>query len=319
LYFSSATIAGAFGGLFAYLLQKLNGRAGLRGWQWIFLIEGLGTIFFAAIAFWKLPDYPSTAKFLTNDEREHLVEALKRDNAGEPSHFERKFIWETLKDSKSWMQTLIFLGTVMPLYAFSLFLPTIITALGYKANIAQLMTIPPYAIGCVFTIGTGTLSDRYKMRGPFVMGGALLGIIGYAMLYATSPTNHPGVGYAGSIIAACGVFPTIPIILAWGSGNAGSSLKKAVTIGLLSGVGNLGGICSSFIYRTKDTPRFHLGHSIVISFLCMAFTLSAFAMYLYDRLNKQKEEQCIKEGIDSSRKTEFALMGTNSPLFRYSL
>lgn len=103
------------------------------------------------------------------------------------------------------------------------------------------MTIPPYAIGCVFTIGTGILSDRYKLRGPFVMGGALLAIIGYAMLYATSPTNFPGVGYAGSIVAACGVFPTIPIMLAWGSGNAGSSLKKAVTIGLMSGVGNLGG------------------------------------------------------------------------------
>jgi Na+/melibiose symporter-like transporter len=103
------------------------------------------------------------------------------------------------------------------------------------------MTIPPYAIGCGCTILMGMMSDRYKMRGPFVMGGAFLAIVGYAMLYATSPSNLPGVGYAGSILAACGVFPTVPIMLAWGSGNAGSSLKKAVIIGLLSGIGNLGG------------------------------------------------------------------------------
>lgn len=85
------------------------------------------------------------------------------------------------------------------------------------------------------------LSDHFKVRGPFVMGCSLLAIAGYSMLYATSPKNLPGVGYAGAILAACGVFPTVPLMLAWGSGNAGSSLKKAVIIGLLSGIGNLGG------------------------------------------------------------------------------
>jgi hypothetical protein len=50
----------------------------------------------------------------------------------------------------------------------------------------------------------------------------------------------------------------------------------------------------------------------------MAFTTSAFATYLYDKLNKEKEAYCIKEGIDASRKTEFAALGTNSPLFRYA-
>lgn len=109
------------------------------------------------------------------------------------------------------------------------------------------MTIPPYAAGCVTTIVVGILSDRYKLRGPFVMGLSFLAIIGYAMLYATSPKNLPGVGYAGAILAACGVFPTVPIMLAWGSGNAGSSLKKAVIIGLLSGVGNLGGYVPAIV------------------------------------------------------------------------
>lgn len=73
------------------------------------------------------------------------------------------------------------------------------------------------------------------------MCSSLLAIIGYALLYATSPTYHPGVGYAGAILAALGVFPAVPVMLAWGSGNAGASLKKAVIIGLQSGVGNLGG------------------------------------------------------------------------------
>lgn len=89
------------------------------------------------------------------------------------------------------------------------------------------------------------LSDRYKLRGPFVMGLSAFAIIGYAIIDGTNPKTQPGAGYAATIIAACGVFPTVPIMLAWGSGNAGSSLKKAVVIGLLSGIGNLGGFVIS--------------------------------------------------------------------------
>ncbi len=73
------------------------------------------------------------------------------------------------------------------------------------------------------------------------MGCSLLAILGYAMLYTTNPATLPGVGYAGCILITCGVFPTVPLMLVWGSGNAGSSLKKGVIIGLQSGVGNLGG------------------------------------------------------------------------------
>lgn len=178
------------------------------------------------------------------------------------------------------------------------------------------------------------------MRGPFIMFCSLISIIGYAMLYATSPKKLPGVGYAGSILAALGIFPTIPLMLAWGSGNAGGSLKKGVTIGLQSGIGNLGGygylhflgwlsgyslhncdcsICSSFIYRTQDTPRFHLGHGIVIGFLCVAFIGSWCAIYIYDRMNKAKEQQCIKEGINVDNQTQYAIVGCDSPLFRYAI
>ncbi|KAF8900522.1 major facilitator superfamily domain-containing protein [Mucidula mucida] len=319
LYFSSATLSGAFGGLLAFAIEKMDGLGNLRGWAWIFLLEGLLTVVCSLIAFWRLPDYPETAKFLTPGEREHLVEALRRDNAGQPSHFEKKFVWETLCDYKSWLQTLIYIGLVMPLYSFSLFLPTIINALGYSASEAQLMTIPPYAAGCVCTILAGWGSDRMRLRGPFIMACALLAIVGYSMLYATSPTKLPGVGYAGAILAACGVFPTVPLMLAWGAGNAGSSLKRAVIIGLQSCIGNLGGICSSFIYRTQDTPRFHLGHAIVLSFLCMAFVVAACTTILYSRLNRAKHELCLLEKIDKERKEEFSHLGVDSPLFRYAL
>ncbi|KAJ7777299.1 major facilitator superfamily domain-containing protein [Mycena metata] len=318
-YFSAATLAGAFGGLLAFCIEKMNGLGGLPGWSWIFLLEGLVTIIISLVSFWAMIDYPSTATFLTPAEREHLLDVLRRDTAGEPSHFEMKFVWETFKSPKSWLQAVIFIGLTVPTYSFTLFLPTIIHALGFSATNAQLLTVPPYAAGCVFTISIGTLSDRTQIRGPFITVFSFLGIMGYIMLLATDPQKQPAVGYAGCIIAAIGIFPGIALSIAWSAGNAGGSLKKAVIIALVGSVGNLGGICASFVYRTQDTPRFRFGHSVAIGFLILSCLASLSATLWYRRLNQQKERLCRENNISLDRKADFSALGVDSPLFRYVL
>lgn len=92
-----------------------------------------------------------------------------------------------------------------------------------------------------------------------------------------------------------------------------------VVVGCRIGIGNLGGICSSFVYRAQDAPRYKLGHDVILSTLCMAFAGSAFMVWNLSRLNKLKEEQCKAEGITDERKSEFREMGDASPLFRYVL
>ncbi|KAJ6561201.1 MFS general substrate transporter [Mycena vulgaris] len=318
-YFSAATLAGAFGGLLAFCIEKMNGLGGLHGWSWIFLLEGLLTVIIALVSFRAMLDYPSTATFLTPDEREHLMDVLRRDTAGEPSHFEMKFVWDTLRNPKSWLQALIYIGITVPVYSFTLFLPTIIHALGFSATNAQLLTIPPYAAGCLSTIAFGALSDHTRARGPFVAGLSLLGIAGYILLLATDAVTQPAVGYAGCVIAAVGIFPAIPLTLAWSAGNAGGSLHKAVIFALIGMLGNLGGICASFVYRTEDSPRFLLGHGVVIGFLCMAFMGSLFATILYRRLNQAKEGLCAEKDVALHRKAEFSALGIDSPVFRYVL
>ncbi|KAJ7027912.1 major facilitator superfamily domain-containing protein [Mycena alexandri] len=318
-YFSAATLAGAFGGLLAFGIEKMNGLGGLPGWSWIFLLEGLVTIIISLVSFWTMIDYPSTATFLTPVEREYLLDALRHDTAGEPSHFEMKFVWDTLKSPKSWLQASIYIGLTVPIYSFTLFLPTIIRALGFSATNAQLLTIPPYAAGCVSTIGVGTLSDRTRIRGPFIAAFSLLGILGYIMLLATNPEKQPAVGYVGCIIAAIGIFPGIALSIAWSAGNAGGSLKKAVIIALIGGVGNLGGICASFVYRTQDAPRFRFGHGVAIGFLFLSCLGSSFATLWYRRLNRQKAHLCSEKNIPLDQKANFSALGVDSPLFRYVL
>ena len=83
-------------------------------------------------------------------------------------------------------------SVLIPVYAFSLFLPTIINDLGYQAAQAQLLSAPPYVAGCICTVIIGIVSDKYKSRGPFICLSTTVGIIGYSILYGTSSKQPNG-------------------------------------------------------------------------------------------------------------------------------
>lgn len=77
LFFSAASIAGAFSGLLAFGISKMDGVGGYEGWRWIFILEGLLTVIVAFLAFFVLHDFPETATFLTEEERAFVVYRLK--------------------------------------------------------------------------------------------------------------------------------------------------------------------------------------------------------------------------------------------------
>jgi hypothetical protein len=72
------------------------------------------------------------------------------------------------------------------------------------------------------------------------------------------------VQYAGTVLAAIGIYPQIPLGMAWNSGNIGGSLKRGTGIAMQVMGGNCGGIIASYVYLTRDGPRFITGHSILI-------------------------------------------------------
>ncbi|KAF8134535.1 major facilitator superfamily domain-containing protein [Boletus edulis] len=314
LFFSAATLAGAFGGLLAYCIEEMEGIGGLHGWQWIFCLEGLATTIIAFGAFFFMHDYPETASFLTATERYNITELLKQDSQSLATHYDFQFVLQALKDYKSYIQMGIFTGLLLTVYAIALFTPTIIDELGFSAANAQLLSVPPFVVGCVSTILVGVASDKLKIRGPFVIGGAFVSLIGYIILYTQT---SPGASYVGIIFAVAGVYPTIAVTITWAASNAGGDLKRGIVIAMVNGFGNLGGIGSSFVYR--DPPRFHIGHGTIMSWLSFSMLLSMFAMWNYNRINKQKEEQCRRDDITQDRMHEFQNMGDQSPLFRYTL
>jgi len=272
------------------------------------------TIIIGTISYFFIYDYPETASFLTEHEKLVVIQMVKEDRQGLATHYDIKFVWQALLDYKTYIQALIYMFFLIAGYSIVLFLPTIIHSLGYSAANAQLLSIPPYVVACIFTILTGYISDKLNLRGPFLVGGAIVAIIGYTILITET---RPGVAYVGTIIAAAGIFPTIAVNLAWAGSAAGGDVRKGVTFAMVIGLGNFGGVCSSFIYLKP--PRFFVGHGTNIALLALSMFLSLFMMWDFRRLNRAKEAYCAAQGLDDSRGGEFMELGSESPLFRFTL
>lgn len=153
-----------------------------------------------------------------------------------------QFIWQAFKDWKIYGQIGVYIGSVVlkyslsfvltdtflhsfliPVYALALFLPTIITELGFTAAQAQLLTVPPYIIAMPLTMYTSIISDRRALRGPFLLFWTAVGIAGFAILFSTA---HPWVAYVGSVIGAIGAVSPVPASLAWAGNNCAGDLKR---------------------------------------------------------------------------------------------
>lgn len=327
VFFSAATLAGAFGGLLARGIIEMGGVGGKPGWAWIFILEGLLTIFVAFFAKWAIHDNPETARFLTQEERDEVKNRLQLDRNSLADEYHRRYVNAAFKDWKIYVHMLITIGIYTPLYSISLFLPTIVKAMGYTNTKSQLMTVPPYVAGCAATIVSGWAADRAQARGLFMIGHNLCAIIGFVMLIAT---HNAAVQYVGTFLAVCGIYPNVPMGVAWNGNNIGGSTKRAVGIAMHVGFGNLGGVISSFAYRSAEGPRYFAGHGLLIGTLTMSTILCIFMHIYLKRENARKDEELrqrlgvtgpidIDEHYTEEMKVSEREKGDNASFFRYTV
>jgi Major Facilitator Superfamily len=143
-----------------------------------------------------------SAKFLTTTERREVFHRLQEDRNHLSDDFSLKYIKQAMTDWKIYVHMFITIGIFTPLYSISLFLPTIIKNLGYSNNTAQLMTVPPYVVACLFTIAAGYAADRMKQRGLFMLFFEVVAVLGFVLLLTT---DKPGIQYTGTFLAASGM------------------------------------------------------------------------------------------------------------------
>ncbi|KDQ61513.1 hypothetical protein JAAARDRAFT_76589 [Jaapia argillacea MUCL 33604] len=295
VFFSAATVSGAFGGLLAAAISNMEGVGGKAAWSWIFILEGLVTVAAGAASFWIIQDFPDNAKFLTEAERAVVIRRLQGDDqfsaAGEK--LKMKYIWKSLTDWKTWLAMVLYMGADGPLYAFSLFLPSIINEVGYKATPANLLTVPVYVLACIVTCLVGYFADRYGNRGYFNLGCLCVAAAGYIILIAS---RNAALSYFAVFLAACGIYPAIPNTIAWVSNNVEGSYKRSVTLAMTISFGNINGAVSSNVYRAIDKPWYTLGHGIVLLYIGLGI-IATIAMFFSLRAENARRDNGERDEV----------------------
>ncbi|KAG6041195.1 hypothetical protein E4U41_005685 [Claviceps citrina] len=333
LFFSAASVAGAFSGLLAFAISKMDGAAGLEGWRWIFILEGIATVLVACSARFLIHDCPDTASFLTGEERAFVVHRLLKDQGGsrdadadaegqqraesqaeQEDEFAWKYVWQAFGDWQVWVNIVMIWGATCPLYGISLFLPTIIKSLGYSKTEAQLMTVPIYITAAFLAVIVAFYSDKIGKRSPFLIGLMCLELVGFTMCIASS---NPRVVYAGVFIATCALYPVCPGVVTWLSNNLSGSYKRSAGMALQLGVGNFGGAMASNFYRKEDAPRYVLGHALELGFITMGIVAGLVLVLGYRRINGARERALARGEARQFTRAELSAQGDKAITFRY--
>lgn len=285
LFYTAASLSGAFGGLLARGLNAIGPAGGLEGFRWIFIIEGLATFVIGSLSYFFLPNSITTARFLTTAEKDHALLRL----AGS-AESDEPFSWSEVRrgifNVQVWLSALAYFAILCGLYSFGLFLPTIINA-GFASspNEAQLYTVPPYAVAAFFTIIVSLMSDRLSLRGPIMLVTLPVAIIGYGVI---SQTTNPKIQYGMTFLMATGMYASVPCILSWNSGNSAGHYKRATTSAVQLAIANAGGFVASFIYPKREAPRFEKSHSVILGLLCAAWLLILANVAWCWKINRDK-------------------------------
>ncbi|KAL9578288.1 MAG: hypothetical protein Q9212_005813 [Teloschistes hypoglaucus] len=345
MFFSAASVAGAFSGLLAYAIAKMDGVGGYEGWRWIFILEGILTVVVACCAFFTIYDFPETAKFLTEPERAWVIHRLRYQGSKESGqmvaenlpgsmefvplyfvylkHFFLQFPSSLAELSpKLTNRTFglpVYWGIVCPLYGTSLFLPSIIRELGYTSSTAQLLTVPIYITAAVLAVAVAWFSDRSGQRSPYIF--TCMCAIGIGFIICIAASAHggvPGVVYAGIFIAVCGIYPAFPGNVTWISNNLAGSYKRSAGMAIHIGVGNLAGAMASNFYRTTDSPKYLLGHGLELAFVAVGLCAVVGLRWNYRRINRARERVRLEGGQweDEAVNSE---KGDRAVTFRYVL
>lgn len=233
-YVGAGSAAGAFGGLIAYGVSFIHSP--IATWRILFLIEGLPTIALAAVIVVFLPGTPAQSRFLTPAQRELTQRRLTRQTGVSVTHtFDKSAFGRVFRTRTTYLNGLIYLGLNLSLGSVWGFLPTIIRSFGYSNARAQLMTVPPYAVAFVDTVGASYLSDRLRMRGPFVATLMLMSAVGFAILIGV-PSNN-AARYFATFLVVLGAFSNGPLMLSWAGNTADSHSAAAVRLGFMNSVG----------------------------------------------------------------------------------
>ena len=228
--------------LSTFILGAMNGVAGLRGWQWVFILEAIPALILSVVTWFYMTDHPSQAQWLEKEERDWLVqrqdaEVRQREEAHGMS------VWQTMKNPKVIALGIAGYGIANQIYGMTYFLPQIVKQFGLTNMQTGFVSMIPFGIGAIGMIWYGKRSDRVLERRSHT---AVTFLIAAAGLMAVGFSANPYWRMACLCFASFGVFAVLPVF--WSMPTAFlSGAAAAAGVAYINSIANIAGFVGPFL------------------------------------------------------------------------
>ncbi|KAL2814800.1 major facilitator superfamily domain-containing protein [Aspergillus granulosus] len=275
---SSEVAVLATGYIANYGLNQLHGRAGMEGWRWMYLIQGIISCGIGILTYWWMVDFPENAhksfRFLTEVEAKVATQRIQADRGDvilDP--FSWRKILVNFADPKLYGLACMYFLLNLVSTALNYFLPQIlVSGMGFSANDSILLSTPPYYYAILPVLLTSFLGDTYHIRGPLITFNALCLIAGFLMFGLPSSTSVP-VRYIGTFLATGAYVSNWAALNAYMANNVVGQWKRATTAAAVAASNGLGSIAGSYIVRRQEAPQYETAVWVSVGFV---FAFHAF-------------------------------------------
>ncbi len=237
LFYTGSVIAGIVGSPLSGAILGLQGKIGLEGWQWLFLLEGIPAVLMGLVVLFVLPNGPRQVRWLSPEEKNWIQFRLDEETALEKGHT-RHLLKEALSSGRVWLLCLIYFLMNVGGYGYEMWLPTIIQGFsGMSYVMVGLINAIPYVVAMVVMLLIGYHSDRTGERRWHIAISAFCAALGFAF---SAYLKNPYLAMGALTLALVGIKSTIGPFWALGTMFL-SGTAAAGGIALINSVGNLGG------------------------------------------------------------------------------
>ncbi|OJJ46264.1 hypothetical protein ASPZODRAFT_2082285 [Penicilliopsis zonata CBS 506.65] len=299
----------ATGTIVNYGLSYLNGRAGLDGWQWMYLVQGLATCVLGVITYWWMVDFPENAgrsfRFLTEAEARLAADRINADRDDLiPDQFSTRKALAAFQDPKVYGFACMFFLLNLVSTSLSYFLPIILEdGMGFSSNNSILLSTPPYYYAVLPVLLTSFIGDTYRIRGPLIIFNALVLIAGFLM-FGLPASTQVTVRYIGVFLATGAYVSNWAALNAYQANNVVGQWKRAGTAAAITACNGLGGVAGSYIVESWQAPTYQTAVWVSIgSHILMIAIVGIFSIYFYISNQQQKRGKKILEDKPGFRYT----------------
>ncbi|HLH04850.1 MAG TPA: MFS transporter [Bryobacteraceae bacterium] len=240
-FMTAIPLSGVIGGpISGRILEKMSHAGGLRGWQWLYLLEALPSILAGLATFYFLPNGPRDAKWLSAEERELVASRLEEEDRRKRASAEAKHsLGDAFRSGKVWALCFVYFGFTMGNYGLTFFLPQMIKdTLTANPFYIGLLTMIPWGAAAVSMVLVGRHSDQTGERCWHV---AIAGMIGALAFAASALPGLAGIpAFVALTIACAGIAAAYTTFWALPSAFVTGTAASAA-IAWINSVGNLGG------------------------------------------------------------------------------